>query len=83
MFYWFVAISPDKENIVWLDKSYIWSQKLKLTVPKTGIKVDNSVALRKLISWLIKLLFCSLYIPQYITINQIWISIANYQIFSV
>ena len=41
-----------------------WLLKSNLQVHKTGIKIENSAALRKIISWLMKLHFCSWHILQ-------------------
>ena len=59
-----------------------WLRKWMLSVAQTSIQVDNFAAFREKISWLIKLGFCSRYLPKEIIINQIWIGISNYVIFS-
>ena len=43
---------------------FIWRLKLDLPVPKTSIKVDNSVKRENIL--IDKLLICSWFIPQYI-----------------
>ena len=57
-----VAISLPKESIVWSVQWHENGSRNKTCQCLTGIKVDNSAAIREMISWLIKLCLCARYV---------------------